>query len=216
MKYASPPNRASPKRASPKQLGAIPVHADSSSPVTQLLGRWRNGDREALDSLIPLVYEELRRIAQHYLRNERPGHTLQSTALVHEAYVRMIQQDLPDWQNRAHFFAVAAQLMRQILVDHARAHRADKRGGGVCNVALDEAEEGALKVDVDILALDDALKTLSAMDPQQGEVVELRFFGGLSIEDTAEVLGISSSTVKRDWITARAWLHRELDRSASL
>ena len=216
MKYASPPNRASPKRASPKRLGAIPVHADSSSPVTQLLGRWRNGDREALDSLIPLVYEELRRIAQYYLRNERPGHTLQSTALVHEAYVRMIQQDLPDWQNRAHFFAVAAQLMRQILVDHARAYRADKRGGGVCNDALDEAQEDALKVDVDILALDDALKTLSAMDPQQGEVVELRFFGGLSIEDTAEVLGISSSTVKRDWITARAWLHRELDRSSSL
>ena len=199
-----------------KQLGAIPVHANSSSSVTQLLGRWRNGDREALDSLIPLVYEELRRIAQHYIRNERPGHTLQSTALVHEAYVRMIQQDLPDWQNRAHFFAVAAQLMRQILVDHARAYRADKRGGGVCNVALDEAEEDALQVDVDILALDDALKTLSAMDPQQGEVVELRFFGGLSIEDTAEVLGISSSTVKRDWITARAWLHRELDRSASI
>ena len=192
------------------------MQANSSSSVTQLLGRWRNGDREALDSLIPLVYEELRRIAQHYLRNERPGHTLQSTALVHEAYVRMIHQDLPDWQNRAHFFAVAAQLMRQILVDHARAHRADKRGGGVCNVTLDEAEEDALQVDVDILALDDALKTLSTMDPQQGEVVELRFFGGLSIDDTAAVLGISSSTVKRDWITARAWLHRELDRSASL
>ena len=216
MKYASPPTALPPNALPPKQLGAIPVHANSSSSVTQLLGRWRNGDREALDSLIPLVYEELRRIAQHYLRNERPGHTLQSTALVHEAYVRMIQQDLPDWQNRAHFFAVAAQLMRQILVDHARAYRADKRGGGVCNVTLDEAEEDALQVDVDILALDDALKTLSAMDRQQGEVVELRFFGGLSIEDTAEVLGISSSTVKRDWITARAWLHRELDRSASL
>ena len=211
-----PQTRFPQTRSPQKRLGAIPVHANSSSSVTQLLGRWRNGDREALDSLIPLVYEELRRIAQHYLRNERPGHTLQSTALVHEAYVRMIQQDLPDWQNRAHFFAVAAQLMRQILVDHARAYRADKRGGGVCNVALDEAEEDALQVDVDILALDDALKTLSAMDPQQGEVVELRFFGGLSIEDTAEVLGISSSTVKRDCITARAWLHRELDRSASL
>jgi RNA polymerase sigma factor (TIGR02999 family) len=181
-----------------------------------LLGRWRSGDRDALDSLIPLVYEELRRIAQHYLRNERPGHTLQSTALVHEAYVRLIRQDLPQWQNRAHFFAVAAQLMRQILVDHARAYRADKRGGGVCNLALDDAEKDALQVDVDIVALDDALKTLSAMDPQQGKVVELKFFGGLSIEDTAEVLGVSSSTVKRDWITARAWLHRELDRSAAL
>ncbi len=181
-----------------------------------MLGRWRSGDREALDSLIPLVYAELRHIAQHYLRNERPGHTLQSTALVHEAYVRLIRQDLPQWQNRAHFFAVAGQLMRQILVDHARAYRADKRGGGVCTLALDEAEEDAQQVDVDIVALDDALKTLSAMDPQQGKVVELKFFGGLSIEDTAEVLGVSSSTVKRDWITARAWLHRELDRSATL
>lgn len=187
----------------------------ASNQVTELLGRWRSGDREALDSLIPLVYEELRSIAQHYLRNERPGHTLQSTALVHEAYVRLIRQDLPQWQNRAHFFAVAAQLMRQILVDHARAYRADKRGGGVCNLALDDAEQDAQQVDVDIVALDDALKTLSAMDPQQGKVVELKFFGGLSIEDTAEVLGISSSTVKRDWITARAWLHRELDRSAA-
>jgi RNA polymerase sigma factor (TIGR02999 family) len=188
----------------------------TSNQVTELLGRWRSGDRDALDSLIPLVYEELRRIAQHYLRNERPGHTLQSTALVHEAYVRLIRQDLPQWQNRAHFFAVAAQLMRQILVDHARAYRAGKRGGGVCNLALDDAEKGAQQVDVDIVALDDALKTLSAMDPQQGKVVELKFFGGLSIEDTAEVLGVSSSTVKRDWITARAWLHRELDRSAAL
>lgn len=181
-----------------------------------MLGRWRGGDRQALDALIPLVYEELRRIAQHYLRNERPGHTLQSTALVHEAYVRLIKQDLPQWQNRAHFFAVAAQLMRQILVDHARAYRADKRGGGACKLTLDEAEKDSQPLDVDIVALDDALKTLSSMDPQQGKVVELKFFGGLSIEDTAEVLGISASTVKRDWITARAWLHRELDRSAEV
>ncbi|MGC1450286.1 MAG: sigma-70 family RNA polymerase sigma factor [Candidatus Sulfotelmatobacter sp.] len=187
-----------------------------SNQVTELLGRWRSGDRDALDSLIPLVYVELRRLAQHYLSKERPGHTLQSTALVHEAYVRLIKQDLPQLQNRAHFFAVAGQLMRQILVDHARAYRADKRGGGVCTLVLDEAEQDARPVDVDIVALDDALKTLSAMDPQQGKVVELKFFGGLSIEDTAEVLGISSSTVKRDWITARAWLHRELDRSAAL
>lgn len=202
--------------APPAQFGATPVRESSSTPVTQLLGRWRSGDREALDSLIPLVYDELRKIAQHYLRNERPGHTLQSTALVHEAYVRMIKQDLPEWQNRAHFFAVAAQLMRQILVDHARGYRADKRGGGVCNVALDEAEDSSLQIDVDILALDQALKTLAEMDPQQSKVVELKFFGGLSIEDTAVVLGVSSSTVKRDWITARAWLHRELDRSGAL
>ena len=200
----------------PSVCAAIPVQENSSTPVTQLLGRWRGGDREALDSLIPLVYDELRSIAQRYLRNERPGHTLQSTALVHEAYVRLISQDLPEWQNRAHFFAVAAQLMRQILVDHARAFRAGKRGGGVCNLALDEAEQNAKRVDIDILALDDALKTLCAMDPQQGKVVELKFFGGLSIEDTAEVLGVSSSTVKRDWITARAWLHRELDRTGAL
>lgn len=192
------------------------MQANSSTPVTQLLGRWRSGDLRALDSLIPLVYDELRSIAQHYLRNERPGHTLQSTALVHEAYVRMTNQDLPEWQNRAHFFAVAAQLMRQILVDHARAHRAGKRGSGVCNVALDEAMGKAQAVDVDILALDEALKTLSDMDPQQAKIVELKFFGGLSIEDTAAVMGVSSSTVKRDWVTARAWLHRELDRTGAL
>jgi RNA polymerase sigma factor (TIGR02999 family) len=164
---------------------------------------------------MPLVYEELRRIAQHYLRNERPGHTLQSTALVNEAYVRMVAQDFPQWQNRAHFFAVAAQLMRQILVDHARSHRAAKRGGGVCKLALEDAQESPSPIDVDVVALDDALKTLATMDEQQSRVVELKFFGGLSIDDTAEVLGVSSSTVKRDWITARAWLYRELDRSAA-
>jgi RNA polymerase sigma factor (TIGR02999 family) len=162
---------------------------------------------------MPLVYQELRAIAHHYLQNERTEHTLQSTALVHEAYVRLIAQDLPKWQNRAHFFAVASQLMRQILVDYARAHRAAKRGGTVCRLALDEAEEQATPVDVDVIALDDALRKLAEMDPQQGRVVELKFFGGLSIEDTSEVLGISPSTVKRDWVTARAWLYRELDRS---
>jgi len=191
------------------------VQRGPSSPVTELLVRWRGGDRKALDALIPLVYGELRRIAQHYLQNERPGHTLQSTALVHEAYVRMIAQDFPQWQNRAHFFAVAAQLMRQILVDHARNYRAAKRGGGVFKLALEEAEESPLPVDIDLVALDDALKTLAGMDEQQSRVVELKFFGGLSIDDTAEVLGVSSSTVKRDWITARAWLYRELDRSAA-
>jgi RNA polymerase sigma factor (TIGR02999 family) len=196
-------------------LGPRKVQPNSSKEVTLLLGRWRSGDRKALDTLIPLVYAELKQIAQHYLRNERPGHTLQSTALVHEAYVRLIKQDLPQWQNRAHFFAVAAQLMRQILVDHARAYRADKRGGGACRLALEDAQEDAQPVDVDLVALDDALKTLCEMDPQQGKVVELKFFGGLSIEDTAEVLGVSSSTVKRDWVTARAWLYRELDRSAA-
>jgi RNA polymerase sigma factor (TIGR02999 family) len=191
------------------------VPGSSSSQVTELLVRWRDGDREALDSLLPLVYDELRRIARHYLQGERSGHTLQSTALVNEAYVRMVAQDFPQWQNRAHFFAVAAQLMRQILVDHARSHRASKRGGNVYKVSLDEAEEQPLATDVDIIALDDALKNLAEMDLQQSRVVELKFFAGLSIEDTAEVLNISPSTVKRDWITARAWLYRELDRSST-
>jgi len=201
--------------APPQRTRGSAVQGNSSTQVTQLLGRWRSGDREALDALVPLVYDELKRIAQRYLRNERHGHTLQSTALVHEAYVRLTNQQLPQWQNRAHFFAVAAQLMRQILVDHARAHRADKRGGGACKLTMEEAEQSPLKVDVDVIALDDALKTLSELDVQQGKVVELKFFGGLSIEETAEVLGVSPSTVKRDWITARAWLHRELDRSAA-
>ena len=186
-----------------------------SNQVTELLVRWRGGDKAALESLMPLVYAELRRIAQHYLNNERADHTLQSTALVHEAYVRLTDQNFPQWQNRAHFFAVAAQLMRQILIDYARSHRASKRGGNVYKMALDDAEEQPQALDVDIIALDDALKSLADMDEQQSRVVELKFFGGLSIEDTAEVLGCSPSTVKRDWVTARAWLYRELDRSAA-
>jgi len=187
----------------------------TSTQVTELLVRWRGGDKAALDSLMPLVYTELRRIANRYLQGERSDHTLQSTALVHEAYVRMTEQDLPQWQNRAHFFAVAAQLMRQILVDHARSHRASKRGGSAYKLALDEAEEQPLVRDVDVVALDDALKSLAHMDEQQSRVVELKFFGGLTVEDTAEVLGVSPSTVKRDWTTARAWLFRELNRSAA-
>lgn len=186
-----------------------------SSEVTELLVRWRSGDRQALDSLLPLVYDELRRVARHYLQGERTGHTLQSTALVNEAYVRLVAQDFPEWQNRAHFFAVAAQLMRQILVDHARSHRAAKRGGDVCKVTLDEAEGEPFKPDVDVVALDEALKELAEMDQQQSRIVELKFFAGLSSEDAAEVLGISASTVKRDWITARAWLYRELDRGST-
>jgi RNA polymerase sigma factor (TIGR02999 family) len=185
-----------------------------SSEVTELLVRWRSGDREALDSLLPLVYDELRRIAFRSLQNERPGHTLQSTALVNEAYVRMVAQNMPEWQNRAHFLAVAAQLMRQILVDHARTHRASKRGGDASRVSLDEALGQALATDVDVVALDDALKELAQMDAQQSRVVELKFFAGLSNEETAEVLKVSPSTVKRDWASARAWLFRELDRSS--
>lgn len=199
--------------ASSACLGAKRAVRGASNPVTELLVRWRGGDKAALDALMPLVYSELRRIANRYLQAERSDHTLQSTALVHEAYVRLTNQQLPQWQNRAHFFAVAAQLMRQILVDHARSHRASKRGGEVCKLALDDAEDQQKPIDIDIVALDDALKSLTAMDAQQGKVVELKFFGGLSNEDTAEVLGISTSTVKRDWTTARAWLFRELNRS---
>jgi RNA polymerase sigma factor (TIGR02999 family) len=192
------------------------LHRRSSNQVTELLVRWRDGDREALDALMPLVYAELRRLARNYLQRERPDHTLQSTALVHEAYVRLIGQDVPQWQNRAHFFGVAAQLMRQILVDHARNHRADKRGGGAFKLTLSDALEQARPVDVDVVALDDALKALAEIDPQQSRVVELKFFAGLTNEDTSEILGISASTVKRDWITARAWLFRELDRKATV
>jgi len=181
--------------------------------------RWRGGDQQALESLMPLVYDELRRLAHYYLQRERTDHTLQSTALVHEAYLRLAGPNAPQWQNRAHFFGIAARVMRQILVEHARAHTAAKRGGvGACKLALDEAidlqqKDVQQKSDVDVLALDSALTRLSEMDPQQGRIVELRFFTGLTIEDTAEVMGISPATVKRDWTSARAWLHREIARS---
>jgi len=197
----------------PRVSGQKRAVRGASNPVTELLVRWRDGDKAALDALMPLVYSELRRIANRYLQGERSDHTLQSTALVHEAYVRLTSQQLPQWQNRAHFFEVAAQLMRQILVDHARSYRASKRGGEFYKLALDDAEDQEKPIDVDIVALDDALKSLTAMDAQQAKVVELKFFGGLSNEDTAEALGISTSTVKRDWTTARAWLFRELNRS---
>ncbi len=188
------------------------VQRGSSNQVTDLLVRWRSGDQAALDALIPLVYEELRRLARHYLQRERSDHTLQSTALVHEAYTRMLGQQLPEWQSRAHFFGVAAHLMRQVLVDYARSHHASKRGADICRVTLQDAFTQSPQLDADVVALDDALKSLAKIDPQQTRVVELRFFGGLSIEETSEVLGISSSTVNRDWNTARVWLYRELNR----
>ncbi len=173
---------------------------------------WRDGDREALDALLPLVYEELRRLAHHHLRNERPGHTLQSAALVHEAYFRLVGQDLPELESRAHFFAVAAQLMRQILVDYARRRRASKRGGGVYMLTLDDAVALPQRKNVDVVALDDALNTMAEVDPRQSRVVELRFFAGLSLEETSKVMGIATATVQRDWTAARAWLHREISR----
>ena len=184
------------------------------SQVTKLLQGWRAGERSAPDELLPLVYDELRRLAHHYLRNERPHHTLQSTALVNEAYLRLVGQDLPKWESRAHFFAIAAQLMRQILVDYARRHRASKRGSGACMLELDDAAGLPQRKNVDLIALDDALNTLAEIDPRQSRVVELRFFAGLSLEETSEVMGIATATVQRDWTAARAWLHREISRSS--
>ena len=177
--------------------------------------RWRGGDRAALDELMPLVYRELRRLAQHYLQRERGNHTLQSTALVHEAYLRLAGEKVPQWQNRAHFFGIAARLMRQILVEHARGHGAAKRGGSACKITLDEAVALPKRSEVDLVALDEALESLAKLDEQQSRIVELRFFAGMTIEDTSEVMGISPATVKRDWASARAWLYREIDRSAT-
>jgi RNA polymerase sigma factor (TIGR02999 family) len=191
------------------------VSSETPSQITGLLARWRAGDRDALDSLMPLVYDELRTVAQHYLRKERPDHTLQSTALVHEAFVRLVGQKPPEWKNRKHFYGVAARLMRQILVDHARAHRAGKRGGDAVKLSLNEGLVGSANKGLDILALDDSLNRLAQINPQQSQIVELRFFSGLSIEDTSEVLGVSPATVKRNWTTARAWLFREMNRSAA-
>jgi RNA polymerase sigma factor (TIGR02999 family) len=187
----------------------------TATPVTELLVRWRSGDGDALQALMPLVYDEMRRLAHRYLRRERPGHTLQSTALVHEAFVRLMGNVPPQWEDRAHFFGIAANLMRQILVEYARSRNAGKRGGGAIKLAIDSVDVPGQSPGLDIVALDDALKDLARIDPQQSRVVELRFFSGLSIEDTAEVLGISESTVKRDWNTARVWLFRALDRTSS-
>lgn len=180
-----------------------------SQPVSVLLTEWRDGNQEALQALIPLVYQELRRIAQQHLRQERPDHTLQSTALVHEAYLRLMKQGPSEIENRAHFMAVASRLMRQILVEHARRHRAAKRGGGL-KLELNEAISPQRARNVDLIALDDALNELERLDPQQSRIVEMRFFGGLTIEDTAEIIGVSRTTVKREWATARAWLRREV------
>ena len=186
--------------------------------VTRLLLDWsQEGTRDSLDALTPLVYDELRKLAGSYLRRERPDHTLQSTALVHEAYMKLIDQKNVQWQNRAHFFGVAAQMIRRILVDHARGHQAAKRGAGAAQLSLDEALSiPGQQRDVNLVALDDALGELERLDPQQSRVIELRYFAGLSIEETAEVMSISSATVKREWSTARAWLFRELGRTGDL
>lgn len=195
-----------------RRSNGVGVSKSSTQPVSALLMKWRAGDQEALQALIPLVYQELRRIAQHHLQQERSDHTLQSTALVHEAYLRLMKQAPADVTNRTHFLAVASQLMRQILVDHARGHRAAKRGGGF-TLELNDAMGSQKPQNMDLVALDDALNELAKLDLQQSRIVELRFFGGLSIDQTAEIVGVSPTTVKREWATARAWLRREVKKT---
>jgi RNA polymerase sigma factor (TIGR02999 family) len=176
--------------------------------VTGLLAEWSNGDREAYDKLVPLVYEELHRLAHRYMSRESAGRTMQTTELVNEAYLRLVGQRRVRWQNRAHFFAISAEVMRRILVDHARRRRYQKRGGGAHKISLHETAAVSPQPARDLVALDEALKELSEFDPRKARVVELRFFGGLSVEETAEVLGVSPNTVVRDWSTARAWLYK--------
>ena len=179
--------------------------------VTQLLVAWSDGDQSALDQLVPLVHGELRRLARSYMRGERHGHTLQTTALINEAYLRLVDQKNVRWQNRAHFLAIAAQLMRRILVDYARRRQYRKRGGGALQVSLAAAESLSDERTPDLVALDEALVSLAEMDPRRSQVVELRFFGGLNIEETAEILKVSPTTVERDWTTAKAWLYQRIN-----
>jgi RNA polymerase sigma factor (TIGR02999 family) len=193
------------------------VGQERSEEITRLLHGWQAGDRKSLDVLLPIIYKELQRLAHFQLRHERPDHTLQSAALVNEAYLRLVGMSTPQWEGRTHFFGVAAQLMRQILVDHARRRRAVKRGAGADALSLDDTillSQGQDK-DIDVIALDEALKTLAQIDPRKAQVVELRFFGGLNFEETAEILKVSAITAQRDWSTARAWLHREMSRGRS-
>jgi RNA polymerase sigma factor (TIGR02999 family) len=187
----------------------------TSGQITGLLLRWSEGDSAAREALIPLVYDELRRLARQCLASQRPDHTLQSTALVHEAYLRLVGRTSVHWENRVHFFAVAAQLMRRVLVDHARKQRAAKRGGKHVTLTLDESLGLPKKREVDVIALDDALTDLAALDERQSQIVELRFFGGLSVEDSSRVLGISPATVKREWATARTWLYAQMSAERS-
>jgi RNA polymerase sigma factor (TIGR02999 family) len=189
----------------------------SAGEISALLVRWGNGDQQALDRLMPLVYDRLRRLARAHLRGERSDISLEGTDLVHEAYIRLAKQHSPDWENRKQFFAFAAHIMRRILVDHARKNDADKRGGSKVRVPLDEAEETVEARDrneLEILSLDHALNELARLDERQGQIVELRYFAGCSIAETAELLGLSDATIKREWVTARAWLHRAIRQEA--
>jgi RNA polymerase sigma factor (TIGR02999 family) len=189
------------------------MRQDSRRPITELLKGLQSGDGATLNQLIPLVYKDLRRIAARQFRHERPDHTLQPTALVHEVFLKLVDQQRIDWQNRAQFFGIAAQLMRRILVDHLRTRQAEKRGGAAVTIVLEDALAEPGRPNIDLIRLDDALQSLAMKDEQQSRVVVIRFFGGLSIEETAAVLGISPSTVKRDWLAAKAWLYREMSRS---
>jgi RNA polymerase sigma factor (TIGR02999 family) len=182
-------------------------------PITQMLLDWSGGDRDALERMMPIVYGELHRLAHRYMNRERPGHTLQTSALVNEAYLRLVDQRSVKWNNRAHFFAIAAQMMRRILVDYARSHLYAKRGARAVHLSLTHADEVSNEATAEITALDEALTQLQSMDPQQARVVELRFFGGLTIKETAEAMGISVDMVKREWSTAKAWLYREMKSS---
>lgn len=185
---------------------------DDLHEITKLLRNWSGGDTRALDELFPLVYDELHRQAENYLRRERPDHTLQTTALLHEAYIRLAGHTEGTWENRSHFFAFAAKIMRNILVDHARAKKREKRGAGAWKISIADVDLPTPELDLDLLALDEALNRLSKIDEQQVRIVELRYFGGLSLEATSDALQISRATVARDWNVARAWLHRELTR----
>ena len=187
--------------------------AKTADNVTQLLINVSNGDQAAVDLLLPVIYDELRKLASNYLRRERPDHTLQPTALVHEAYLRLVDQTRVNWQNRAHFLGVAAQIMRRLLVDHARKHNAEKRGQDFQKLSLDENIDRAVERSSELIALDEALKSFAEFDEQKARMVELRYFGGLSIEETADVLGVTPTTVKRHWRFAKAWLYGEMQKS---
>jgi len=190
------------------------MHEDGNGEVTELLQHWTQGDETALRDLVPLVYKELRRLAHYHLQSERPDHTLQSTALVHEACLRLLGREPIHLQNRAHFIAVASRIMRQVLVDYARERRAAKRDGG-CRIAFEFLDAMPIAGDTELLALDDALNELARIDERQGKIVEMKFFGGLSAPEISEVMGLSRATVDRDWATARLWLHRQMSRTAS-
>jgi RNA polymerase sigma-70 factor (ECF subfamily) len=198
-----------------RMVGTVEGIMAASEEVTRLLIEWKGGNQGAVDMLVPLVYDEMRRLAESYLRDERAAATLQPTALCHEAYLRLVGQSLPDWESRSHFFGVAAHLMRQILVDHARRHRSGKRGGGAPKVSLDEALSFAPERSSEIVALDDALHELAKIDERKTRIIELRFFGGFSVEETAQALNLSVATIGREQRLAEAWLHREMSREGT-